>query len=165
MRTIRIRYLLPIVVNSKPHSLIHYSHLAEDKRRYEDFALPRRIVVTGASWAKSICRTNAANISMSIEVTITRGPRNDSLEMLALVFPIRLDTHTHDESFNCRNRVVQSRVSADDLGSITTRLVAIKRFLRIRISTRELSWNSRDFFYIRTLKEKQREREEKKIQS
>jgi len=98
MRAIRICYLIPIVVilvNSKSHGLIHYSHLAEDKRRYEDFALPRRIVVTGASWAKSICRTNVANISMSIEVTITRGPRNDSLEMRGvLVFPARLDIHT-----------------------------------------------------------------------
>lgn len=101
MQTIRIRYLIPIVVNSKPHGLIHYSHLAEDKRRYEDFALPRRIVVTGASWAKSICRTNAANISMSIEVTITREPRNDLLEMRgALVFPTRLDTHTHTHTMN-----------------------------------------------------------------
>jgi len=119
MRAIRVRYLISIVVvsvNSRPHGLIHYSHLAEDKRRYEDFALPRRIVVTGASWAKSICRTNAANISVSIEVTITRGSRNDSLEMRdALVFPARLDTRS-DESFNCRNRVAQSRVSADDPG-------------------------------------------------
>lgn len=97
---------------------------------------------------------------MSIEVTITRGPRNDSPEMRgALVFPARLDTHIHDESFNCRNRVVQSRVSADDLGSITTRLVAIKRFLRISIGMRELSWNSHDFFYINPLYGSEREGE------
>lgn len=38
---------------------------------------------------------------MSIEVTITRGPRNDSLEMRgALVFPVRLDTHTYTHTMN-----------------------------------------------------------------
>lgn len=95
---------------------------------------------------------------MSIEVTITRGPRNDSLEMRdTLVFPARLDIRS-DESFNCRNRVAQSRVSADDLGSITTQLVAIKRFLRIRIGTRELSWSpSCDFFYISPLRRKEKQ--------